>query len=77
MDTSAASTTLSDDFSASEADISGVDSSTPATNAVSAAAGSDPDTSTETSKQKTPAGSNTPTGTVEVPRLNRSDTIIA
>ena len=79
MDTSADSATLSDDSSATQADISGVDSPTPASDAASAAAGSDPDTSTstETSRHQTPAGSNTPTGTVEVPGRNRSGTIIA
>ena len=76
MDTSADSATLSDDSSATQADISGVDSPTPAS---SATAGSDPDTSTstETSRHQTPAGSNTPTGTVEVTGRNRSGTIIA
>ena len=79
MDTSADSATLSDDSSATQADISGVDSPTPASDAASAAAGSDPDTSTstDTSRHQTPAGSNTPTGTVEVPGRNRSGTIIA
>ena len=81
MDTSADSATLSDDSSATQADISGVDSPTPASDTASAAAGSDPDistdTSTDTSRHQTPAGSNTPTGTVEVPGRNRSGTIIA
>ncbi|KAH9023169.1 hypothetical protein EDB85DRAFT_1894926 [Lactarius pseudohatsudake] len=39
--------------------------------------GSYPDTSTDTSRHQMPAGSNTPTGTVEVPGRNRSGTIIA
>ncbi|THH11760.1 hypothetical protein EW146_g7931, partial [Bondarzewia mesenterica] len=37
----------------------------------------DADTSTDTSTNATPAGSNTPTGTVEVPGRDRSGTIIA
>ena len=77
MDTSADSATLSDDSSATQADISGIDSPTPASDTASAAAGSDPDTSTDNSRHQTPAGSNTPTGTVEVPGRNRSGTIIA
>jgi hypothetical protein len=77
MDTSADSATLSDDSSATQADISGVDSPNPASDTAEAAAGSDPDTSTDTSRHQTPAGSNTPTGTVEVPGRNRSGTIIA
>ncbi|KAI9436117.1 hypothetical protein BJY52DRAFT_658748 [Lactarius psammicola] len=77
MDTSVDSATLSDDSSATQADISGVDSPTPASDTASAAASSDPDTSTDTSRHQTPAGSNTPTGTVEVPGRNRSGTIIA
>ena len=47
MDTSVDSATLSDDSSATQADISGVDSPTHASNAASAAAGSNPDTSIE------------------------------
>ncbi|KAH9012498.1 hypothetical protein EDB85DRAFT_2222926 [Lactarius pseudohatsudake] len=70
MDTSVDSATLSDDSSAMQADISGVDSPTPAPDAALAATGSDPDTSTDTSRHQTPAGSNTPTGTVEVPGRN-------
>ncbi|KAI0293510.1 hypothetical protein B0F90DRAFT_1822026 [Multifurca ochricompacta] len=77
MDTSADSAALSDDSSATQADISGIDSPTPASDAASAAAGSDPDTSTDTSRHQTPAGSNTPTGAVEVPGRDRSGTIIA
>ncbi|KAH9019192.1 hypothetical protein EDB85DRAFT_583342 [Lactarius pseudohatsudake] len=56
---------------------SGVDSPTPASDPASAATGSYPDTSTDTSRHQMPAGSNTPTGTVEVPGRNRSGTIIA
>jgi len=79
MDTSADSAALSDDSNATQADISGVDSPTPTSDAASAAAGSDPDTSTsaDTSRNQTPAGSNTPTGTIEVPGRDRSGTIIA
>lgn len=79
MDTSADSAALSDDSNATQADISGVDSPTPPSDAASAAAGSDADTSTstDTSRNQTPAGSNTPTATVEVPGRDRSGTIIA
>ena len=79
MDTSADSAALSDDSNATQADISGIDSPTPTSDAASAAAGSDPDTSTstDTSRHQTPAGSNTPTSTVEVPGRDRSGTIIA
>lgn len=79
MDTSADSAALSDDSNATQADISGVDSPTPTSDTASAAAGSDPDTSTsaDTSRNQTPAGSNTPTGTIEVPGRDRSGTIIA
>ncbi|KAI0247708.1 hypothetical protein BJV78DRAFT_1243454 [Lactifluus subvellereus] len=79
MDTSADSAALSDDSNATQADISGVDSPTPTSDAAFAAAGSDVDTSTstDTSRHQTPAGSNTPTGAVEVPGRDRSGTIIA
>ena len=79
MDTSADSAALSDDSNATQADISGVDSPTPTSDAAFAAAGSDADTSTstDTSRHQTPAGSNTPTGAVEVPGRDRSGTIIA
>ncbi|KAI0311114.1 hypothetical protein OF83DRAFT_1177890 [Amylostereum chailletii] len=43
----------------------------------SPATDTDADTSTDTSTNHTPAGSNTPTGTVEVPGRDRSGTIIA
>ncbi|KAH9972393.1 hypothetical protein BJV74DRAFT_889215 [Russula compacta] len=79
MDTSADSAALSDDSNATQADVSGVDSPTPPSDAAFAAAGSDADTSTstDTSRNQTPAGSNTPTATVEVPGRDRSGTIIA
>jgi hypothetical protein len=79
MDTSADSAALSDDSNATQADISGVDSPTPTSDAAFAAAGSDVDTSTstDTSRNQTPAGSNTPTVTVEIPGRDRSGTIIA
>jgi len=60
MDTSADSAALSDDSNATQADISGVDSRTPTSDA-------DTSTSTDTSRNQTPAGSNTPTVTVEIP----------
>ncbi|KAH9953574.1 hypothetical protein BC827DRAFT_1387161 [Russula dissimulans] len=58
-----------DDSNATQADISGVDYPTPTSDAVSAAAGSDADTSTptDTSKNHTPAGLNACTWAVEVP----------
>ena len=71
MDTSANLAALSDD---SNADISGVNTPTPTSDAASATAG-DTSTSADTSRNQIPAGSNTPTG--EVPGRDRSGTIIA
>jgi len=75
--TSTDSAALSDDSNAILADISGVDSHTPTSDAASAAAGSDQDTPTDTPRNQTPAGANTPIGTVEVPGRDHSGTIIA
>jgi len=77
MDMSADGAALSDDSNATQADISCVDSPTPTSDATSAAAGSDQDMSIDTSRNQTPAGSNTPIGTVKVPGRDRSRTIIA
>jgi hypothetical protein len=63
MDTSVDSAALSDDSNATQADISGIDSRTPTSNAAFAAVDSDADTS----RNQTPMGSNTPTVTVEIP----------
>ncbi|SRR6266702_155654 len=75
MDTSTDSATLSGNSSTTQDDVL----LTPhlATDDALAAAGSDPDTSINSSKHHTPAGSNTPTDTVEAPGRNQSGTIIA
>jgi hypothetical protein len=68
----------SDNSNATQADIPGIDSPTPTSDAVLAVAGSDADTSTSTDtlRNQMPAGSDTPTGAIEVPRRERSDLLI-